>query len=117
MFFPRILTLKVFVNVHLVIKLKLKKIKLVSAFKERTYQRKKRSKIFKKCTFRCKPGQLLYRSLMVKTYYCIYQNESGVNKNKTGLKPVSRPVERVYYLGGWTEFSKSLKTVFCSKRV
>ena len=23
-------------------------------------------------------------------------------KNKTGLQPVSRPVERVHYLGGWS---------------
>ena len=24
------------------------------------------------------------------------------NKNKTGSQPVSRPVERVHYLGGWS---------------
>ena len=28
--------------------------------------------------------------------------------NKTGLQPVSRPVERVHYLGGWSRGSKSL---------
>ena len=26
------------------------------------------------------------------------------NLNKTGLQPVSRPVERVRYLGGWSPF-------------
>ena len=29
-------------------------------------------------------------------------------KNKTGLQPVSRPVEQVYYFGGWVEGAKSL---------
>ena len=30
------------------------------------------------------------------------------NLNKTGLQPVSRPVEQVHYLGGWSGGSKSL---------
>ena len=28
--------------------------------------------------------------------------------NKTGLQPVSRPVERVHYFGGWVEGEKFL---------
>ena len=28
--------------------------------------------------------------------------------NKTGLQPVSRPVEQVHYFGGWVEGAKSL---------
>ena len=28
--------------------------------------------------------------------------------NKTGLQPVSRPVEQVHYFGGWVNGSKSL---------
>ena len=31
-----------------------------------------------------------------------------VNDNKTGLQPVSRPVEQVHYFGGWVECAKSL---------
>ena len=30
------------------------------------------------------------------------------NSNKTGLQPVSRPVEQVHYFGGWVEGTKSL---------
>ena len=29
-------------------------------------------------------------------------------RNKTGLKPVSRPVEQAHYFGGWVEGAKSL---------
>ena len=28
--------------------------------------------------------------------------------NKTGLQPLSRPVEQVHYFGGWVEGAKSL---------
>ena len=30
-----------------------------------------------------------------------------MTENKTGLQPVSRPVERVHYFGGWIEGAKS----------
>ena len=33
---------------------------------------------------------------------------SGLKKNKTGLQPVSRPVEQVHYFGGWVKGTKSL---------
>ena len=39
-------------------------------------------------------------------------------KNKTGLQPVSRPVEQVHYFGGWLEGAKSLcaKTLLADGR-
>ena len=36
-------------------------------------------------------------------------------RNKTGLQPVSRPVEQVHYYGGWVEGAKSLWCRFGEK--
>ena len=34
---------------------------------------------------------------------CLNKNRRERKKNKTGLQPVSRPVELVHYFGGWVE--------------
>ena len=46
---------------------------------------------------------LMFNMHQVKLWFSLRLNYLRVRRNKTGLQPVSRPVELVHYFGGWVE--------------